>query len=125
MGIDPSKKGGMGDDDEMKDVEEVHDHCHDGCCPTEKKEEVNVKKDSPKKPDNKEALNWKEKGASHYKKKELENALECWNKAAEIEPENLLHLSNISAALIEMKKLEEAKEVLTKAENSMLSTNTD
>merc|ERR1712137_1316703 len=56
-----------------------------------------------------EALEMKTKGTAHYKKKEFDAALECYSKAFDMDPENMVFLSNRAAVHLEMKNYEECR----------------
>lgn len=56
-----------------------------------------------------EALEMKTKGTAHYKKKEFDAALECYSKAFDMDPENMVFLSNRAAVHMEMKNYEECR----------------
>eukprot|EP01004_Peranema_trichophorum_P002409 NODE_1470_length_1939_cov_123.752203_g1247_i0.p1 GENE.NODE_1470_length_1939_cov_123.752203_g1247_i0~~NODE_1470_length_1939_cov_123.752203_g1247_i0.p1 ORF type:complete len:566 (+),score=122.81 NODE_1470_length_1939_cov_123.752203_g1247_i0:61-1758(+) len=58
----------------------------------------------------------KDKGNEHYKKREFEKALECYNKAFEICPENVVYLINIAAVYFEQGKYDE---VLKKCDEAL------
>lgn len=55
------------------------------------------------------AMEQKAKGTAHYKKKEFSQALECYSKAFELDPENMVFLSNRAAVHMEMKNYEECR----------------
>jgi len=48
----------------------------------------------------------KEEGNAHYKKREFDQALECYEKALTADPDDMTYLLNISAVKLEMKDLE-------------------
>eukprot|EP00817_Percolomonadidae_sp_ATCC50343_P001544 CAMPEP_0117420520 /NCGR_PEP_ID=MMETSP0758-20121206/1836_1 /TAXON_ID=63605 /ORGANISM="Percolomonas cosmopolitus, Strain AE-1 (ATCC 50343)" /LENGTH=497 /DNA_ID=CAMNT_0005202175 /DNA_START=842 /DNA_END=2331 /DNA_ORIENTATION=+ len=57
---------------------------------------------------NEEALKHKEEGNKHYKKQEYEEAIKCYTKAIELEPENPVYLSNRAAVYLNQLKFKEA-----------------
>jgi len=59
----------------------------------------------------KEADGWKEKGNSHFKNKEFVPALDCYNKAIDVLPDELSYYGNKGAVLIEMGRHDECVEV--------------
>ena len=67
--------------------------------PTETKP---AKQDKP--PTKSEAQLVKEKGNGHYKKKEFNAAIECYEKALELEPTNTVYLLNLTAVYFEQER---------------------
>jgi len=59
--------------------------------------------------------NWIEKGLEYYEQWELEKALECYNKAIEIEPKNILAWHKKASILDIQEKYQEAIECYNKA----------
>lgn len=57
----------------------------------------------------------KEQGTALYKKKDIEGAASHFRKAVELETTNLLFRSNLVAALIELKKYDEAQKECNEA----------
>jgi len=55
----------------------------------------------------KQAEEEKEKGNTFYKSKDFDKALECYNKAIELNPENVVYLINKAAVFFETQKYEE------------------
>jgi stress-induced-phosphoprotein 1 len=68
---------------------------------TEEEKAVRLKKE--------EALEKKAAGTAHYKKKEFDKALECYSQAANLDPENMVFVSNRAAVHLEMKNYEECR----------------
>ena len=68
-----------------------------------------------KKETEKQAKLKKEEGNEFYKKKEFEKALECYDKAIEIDPTNMTFLSNKAAVYFTQKKYDDCIEMCDKA----------
>jgi tetratricopeptide (TPR) repeat protein len=61
-------------------------------------------------------LEWKNKGNQYYKTGDYGNALLCYGKALDIEPENLDVLNNAGLALVKLNRISEAKQIKLKIE---------
>ncbi len=79
-------------------------------------------KPAEKKPDDKKAPSGvspaqqiKEEGNAHYKKREFDEALNCYHKALELEPNNTVFLLNITAVLFEKGEIDACLEEVEKA----------
>jgi len=69
---------------------------------TEEEKVLRVKKE--------DAMKAKTEGNAFYKQKDFDKALEAYNKAATIDPENMAYLSNIAAVHMEMKNYDKCRE---------------
>ena len=58
------------------------------------------------------ALEWKNKGNAHYKKKRYAEAIECYDKAIELDPKEMNYYGNKVAVMTNQKNYEEAHKVL-------------
>ncbi len=95
MGIDMGKgvKGGEGDssgDDNNVKMAEAEDKAATSSKPAE-----------PLNPKLKEVLEAKERGNAHYKKKEFDEAIVCYNEAIALDPTNMAYLNNKAAVHLE------------------------
>lgn len=59
----------------------------------------------------KQADSFKEEGNKLYKNKEFEKAIEQYNKAIEILPNDIIYRNNLCAVLLEMKKYDEVETI--------------
>jgi len=67
-------------------------------------------------PDSKaEAKKEKEKGNGFYKKKDFENAIKCYDKAIELDPNEIMYYNNKAAVFVEKKDFDTARELSHKA----------
>ena len=58
------------------------------------------------------ALEWKQKGNGLYKKKQFDEAIECYDKAIENNPTEMIYYGNKIAVLTTQKKYEEGHKVV-------------
>ncbi|KAA6389293.1 MAG: putative RNA polymerase II-associated protein 3 [Streblomastix strix] len=56
-----------------------------------------------------EANEIKEKGNTHFKRNELNEALECYSKAISLQPKNAIYLANRAACYLKMNRLRDAE----------------
>lgn len=114
------KDGSMGDDDTpMADAKRAATAAADEDDEPhyeEEEDEVDMEWEAEKKR-KKEALEMKDQGNTHYKKKEFEKALECYNKAIELDPENVSFKTNKAAVYFETKEYEKCIETCQEAIN--------
>ncbi len=96
MGIDMDKeaKGGGGGDDS-------DDHDNVKMAEAEDKAATSSKPAEHRNPKLKEALEAKERGNAHYKKKEFDEAIVCYNEAIALDPTNMAYLNNKAAVHLE------------------------
>ncbi len=98
MGIDmdEDKKGkGGGGEDSSDDGDVKMGEAEDKAAETFSKPAV------PANPKLKEALEAKERGNAHYKKREFDEAIVCYNEAIALNPKNMAYLNNKAAAHLE------------------------
>jgi len=118
----------MGDHDGDEDVR-MHTSDQPKSKPEEKKEEKAAEKDDgpffeeeeedpeleAEKKKKKQALEFKDKGNELYKKKEFGPALEMYEKALELDPDNLLFQTNKAAVFFEQKEYEACENLCKEA----------
>ncbi len=95
MGIDMSKDLKGGDDDDDIQMGEAGDKAKSGSTSNPPKPA------EPLDPKLKEALEAKERGNAHYKKREFDEAIACYDEAIALDPTNMAYLNNKAAVHLE------------------------
>ena len=62
-----------------------------------------------------QAIKFKEQGNDAYKKKDFEKALELYNKAIELDSNNMVYYTNVAAVLFEQKEYDKCTDTCIKA----------
>jgi len=66
-------------------------------------------------PDQRKAIALKEDGNEFFKKKEWTKALELYEQAHRLDPNNIVYQNNISAVYLEMKEFDKCIEICNRA----------